>query len=123
MSLVLYVLGDSANVRFGVIMDTLITAKFDLTRAVDAISKCDWPGGLSMLNNFHIALHKAMKETGDDDIYHFYIVNVESFDCIVHLRYTWGYSRQSFDKYVYPFDENTVYPVKQLVVKPVFYRD
>ena len=103
-------------------MDTLITAKFDLIRAVDAISKCDWSGGLSMLNNFHIALNKAMKETGDDDIYHFYIVNVESFDCIVHLRYTWGYARQSFDKYVYPFDENTVYPVQELVVKPIFNR-
>ena len=105
-------------------MDTLITAKFDLTRAVDAMYKsdCEWVGGHGMFNNFRIALNKAMQETGDDDMHHFYIVQVESFDCIVHLRETYGYGRQSFDKYVYPFDENRLYPVQQLVVKPCFRR-
>lgn len=105
-------------------MDTLITAKFDLIRAVDAMHKSDsdWVGGHGMFNNFRIALGKAMVATGDDDMYNYYIVQVESFDCIAHLKYTYGSGRQSFDKYVYPFDENRLYPIQELVVKPCFKR-
>ena len=51
-------------------MDTLITAKLNLTRAKDAIRKSDsdWIGGHGMFNNFRIALDKAMADTNDDDL-------------------------------------------------------
>lgn len=53
-----------------VTMDTLITAKLNLTRAKDAIRKSDsdWIGGHGMFNNFRIALDKAMADTNDDDL-------------------------------------------------------
>ena len=39
-------------------MDTLITAKLNLTRAKDAMCKSDsdWTGGHGMFNNFRIAV-------------------------------------------------------------------
>ena len=88
-------------------MDTLITAKLNLTRAKDAIRKSDsdWIGGHGMFNNFRIALDKAISDTNDDDLLNYYIVEVESFD-----------------KYVYPFDENRLYPVQELIIKPCFKR-
>ena len=105
-------------------MDTLITAKLNLTRAKDAMCKSDsdWTGGHGMFNNFRIALDKAMADTNDDDLLNYYIVEVESFDCIAHVKYTYGSGKQSFDKYVYPFDENRLYPVQELIIKPCFKR-
>lgn len=105
-------------------MDTLITAKLNLTRAKDAMLKSDngWVGGHGMFNNFRIALDKAMGDIGDDDLLNYYIVEIESFDCIAHLKDTYGSGRQSFDKYVYPFDENRLYPIQELIVKPCFKR-
>ena len=105
-------------------MDTLITAKLNLTRAKDAMCKCDsdWICCFGMFNNFRIALDKAMRDTGDDDLLNYYIVEIESFDCIARLKNTYGSGRQSFDKYVYPFDENRLYPIQELIVKPCFKR-
>ena len=105
-------------------MAPLLTAKSNLTRATDATRPRDsaWIGGHGMFNNFRIALDKAISDTNDDDLLNYYIVEVEGFDCIAHVKYTYGSGRQSFDKYVYPFDENRLYPVQELIIKPCFKR-
>ena len=64
-------------------MDTLITAKLNLTRAKDAMCKSDsdWVGGHGMFNNFRIALDKAMGDIGDD---------VDDGYCPMCKRNIWG---------------------------------